>query len=137
VLVADSAIPNPQPSTLNAQPLTNSVEFTSYAPKHIVLQTKAGSPAVLLLNDKFNPDWKVSVDGRPGTLLRCNYLMRGVYLPAGPHTVEFRFETLYVSLAAVVMGLLLLGYVVLVREEETAPEPARAPPPGKHAPLAR
>ena len=120
VLVADPSVPQPPaPSSLNAQPSTNSVEFASYAPKRIVLRANAGSPAVLLLNDKYDPNWKVWVDGKPATLLRCNYLMRGVYLQPGAHTVEFRFEppvgTLYVSLAAVFVSLLLIGYLALGR----------------------
>jgi uncharacterized membrane protein YfhO len=89
------------------------VEFTSYAPKRIVLQAQANSPAVLLLNDRHDPNWRVSADGKPEKLLRCNYLMRGVFLQPGTHTVEFRFappvHALYVSLAAVMVGLLLLG----------------------------
>jgi hypothetical protein len=119
VLVADPSIPNPQPSTLNAQPSTNSVEFTSYAPRRIVLQAKTSVPSVLLLNDKYHPDWQVLVDGKTETLLRCNYLMRGVYLQPGSHTVEFRWEArvngLYISLAAVVGGMLLLGYLAVAR----------------------
>jgi hypothetical protein len=123
VLIANPSVPNPPaPSSLNAQPPTNSVEFTSYAPKGIVLQANAGSPAVLLLNDKYDPNWKVWVDGKPETLLRCNYLMRGVYVQPGPHTVEFRFEppvgTFYVSLAAVFISLLLIGYLALGRGKE-------------------
>ena len=120
VLVADQSVPNPRPRPSEAtagQASTNSVEFTSYAPKRIVLQAKADAPSVLLLNDKFHPDWKVLVDGKPELLLRCNYVMRGVYLPAGAHAVEFRFEppvnTLYVSLAAVAIGLALCGLLVL------------------------
>jgi hypothetical protein len=123
VLVANPSVPNPPAaSSLSAQPLTNSVEFTSYAPKQIVLRANAGSPAVLLLNDKYDPNWKVRVDGKPETLLRCNYLMRGVYVQPGPHTVEFSFEspvgTFYVSLAAVFVSLLLLGYLALERGKE-------------------
>ena len=123
VLVAESSVPKPQASSsLNS---TNSVEFTSYAPKRIVLQAKAGSPAVLLLNDRYDPNWKVRVDGKPEPLLRCNYLMRGVYVQPGTHTVEFRFEppvgTLYVSLAAVAMSLLLLGYLALGRSKDSSP----------------
>ena len=57
---------------------------------------------VLLLNDKYDPSWQVRVDGKPAELLRCNFLMRGVQLSAGPHTVEFLFKPdvgmLYVSL---------------------------------------
>jgi hypothetical protein len=118
---------NPEQTVLVADPLpalgvsgaTNqtaaTVEFVSYAPKRIALQASAAVPSVLLLNDKFNPDWKVLVDGKAEKLLRCNYLMRGVYLPAGAHAVEFRFEPnvggLYVSLAALLGGLSLLGYL--------------------------
>jgi hypothetical protein len=120
VLVADPSVPQPPaPSSLNAQPSTNSVEFASYAPKRIVLRANARSPAVLLLNDKHDPNWKVWVDGKPATLLRCNYVMRGVYVQSGPHTVEFRFQPpigpFYVSLAAVFVSLLLLGYLALGR----------------------
>jgi uncharacterized membrane protein YfhO len=72
---------------------------------------------VLLLNDKFHPDWTVSVDGKPERLLRCNYVMRGVQVPPGEHVIEFRFappiNTLYVSLAAVAVGLVLCGFLAL------------------------
>jgi hypothetical protein len=123
VLVANPAIPSPQ-STTNS----GTVEFSSYAPKRIVLQAKAGSPSVLLLNDRYDPNWKVSVDGKPETLLRCNYLMRGVYLQSGPHTVEFRFDppvgTFFVSVGAVIIGLLLLGYLALGREKDKTSAPA-------------
>jgi hypothetical protein len=84
-----------------------------YAPKDIMFDAKADAPSVLLLNDKFDPHWQVFVDGRPAELLRCNFIMRGVYLTQGPHTVEFKFrlphKPLYVSLAAIISGILLSG----------------------------
>ena len=65
-------------------------------------------PSVLLLNDRYDPNWTVRVDGKPVPLLRCNYIMRGVYLPAGPHTVEFQFQLplgpLKITLAAIACG---------------------------------
>ena len=125
VLVADP-MPAPGPASATNQD-AGTVEFTSYAPKRIVLQAKAAVPAVLLLNDRFDPNWELSVDGKPEKLLRCNYLMRGVYLQPGTHTVEFRFappvNTLYVSLAAVLVGLLLLGYLAAARQREMKPAP--------------
>ncbi|MCX6926263.1 MAG: hypothetical protein NT154_24110 [Verrucomicrobia bacterium] len=68
------------------------VEYVSYASKEIVLRTRAEFASVLLLNDRFDPQWRVTVDGKPATLLRCNYIMRGVRLAAGPHTVKFSFQ---------------------------------------------
>jgi len=104
---------------------SGSVEFKSYAPKHIVLATQAAAPSVLLLNDRYDANWRVSVDGQPAQLLRCNYLMRGVYLPAGPHTVDFHFslpsKPLYVTLTAIVIGILLSGLLVfLTRKPQTS-----------------
>jgi hypothetical protein len=97
---------------------SGTVEFKSYSPKRIVFDANATAPSVLLLNDKYDPNWRVTVDGQPAELLRCNYLMRGVGLPAGPHTVEFDFslpnKPLYVTLAAMATGVCLcavLGFL--------------------------
>ena len=88
------------------------VEIASYAPKDVAIQADATQPGVLLLNDHFDPNWKVFVDDRPAELLRCNFLFQGVYLAAGSHRVEFKFQPplkwLYVSLAAVATSLLVL-----------------------------
>ena len=71
---------------------------------------------MLLLNDKFDPNWHVFVDGKPASLLRCNFIMRGVYLTPGAHTVEFKFSLplglLYVSLSAIGVGILLCGFLL-------------------------
>jgi hypothetical protein len=92
------------------------VEITDYHPKYIKLNAVANLPAVLLLNERFAPTWSVSVDHKPAVMLRCNYIMRGVFLPPGPHTVEFRYHasltTLYVSLGGWAAGILVAGYLV-------------------------
>ncbi len=109
VIVASNA---PPPSASTSQD-AGKVEFTSYEPKHIVFKAEAKTDAVLLLNDKYDPNWRVTVDGQPAGLLRCNFLMRGVYLKAGTHTVDFRFvvsnKPLYFTIAASVLGIVLLG----------------------------
>lgn len=107
------------------------VTFENYAPKRIELKADAAAPAILLLNDRFDPDWRVFVDGRPATLLRCNYLMRGVYLPAGSHTVEFRFGLpslpLYVSLATLGAGILLAAFTFVTSRPRKIETPKETP----------
>jgi hypothetical protein len=86
-----------------------------YAPKDIIFDAKTTTPSVLLLNDKFDPHWRVLVDGKPEELLRCKFIMRGVYLTPGQHTVEFKFSLpngpFYITLTAIVVGLCLVGYL--------------------------
>jgi len=123
-VLVSSELPASPPTTTNAP--AGRVEFEHYEPKHIRLQTQSETPSVLLLNDRYHPDWKVLVDGKPETLLRCNYIMRGVHLPAGRHTVEFRFDpsarALCVSLAAVAIGLVLCGVLAFSNKRMNEPE---------------
>jgi hypothetical protein len=91
------------------------VQITDYHPKDIKLRADAKLPAVLLLNERFAPSWSVSVDQQPASLLRCNFIMRGVFLAPGEHTVEFRYHpslaTLYFSLCGWAAGCLVAGYL--------------------------
>jgi hypothetical protein len=131
-------VANVIPSSASASPTqsTGTVEIVQYEAKHVALKADTSAPSVLLLNDKWDPNWKVTVDGKPDQVLRCNYIMRGVYLQPGRHQVEFRFDpphwTLYVSLAAIVVGIGLCGILVFTPSGSPAagvetPKPAAAP----------
>ena len=119
-VLVSGQVPAPTARATNA--LAGTVTFESYDPKWIVLRAKAESPSVLLLNDKHHPEWKVLVDGQPAPLLRANYLMRGVHLPAGEHKVEFLFQprtpSLYVSFAGLALGVGVGLYLVVTRRKE-------------------
>ena len=91
-VLVNSPLPTSQETRGATDAGAGSVEFVSYASKEIVLRTKAESASVLLLNDRFDPQWRVTVDGQPATLVRCNYLMRGVQLAPGTHIVRFSFR---------------------------------------------
>ncbi|HLP78484.1 MAG TPA: hypothetical protein VK327_16390, partial [Candidatus Paceibacterota bacterium] len=103
-----------------------SARYVSYAPKDIVLKTESSTASILLLNDKYDPTWRVLVDGKPADLLRCNFIMRGVYLSAGNHDVEFIYKTdprpMYVTLTALGLAFVMIGYVTVSSRKETVGE---------------
>jgi hypothetical protein len=73
--------------------------------------------ALAVLADPWYPQWHVYVDGKEADLVRVNHAFRGVRVPAGSHTVEFRYEDAW-HWRGVVLSLLTLaglGAVVLVR----------------------
>lgn len=122
----------PAPVAAGTSESPGAVRFESYAPKQIVLAAKTTAPCLLLLNDKFDPHWKVWVDGKPAELLRCNFIVRGVFLgQAGEHRVEFKYQPpltgLYLSLASVVAALGLLGYLAIGRKSGTTPQASESP----------
>jgi len=124
-----SAPPAESPTTNLITVHPGTVEYKSYSPKEIVLSAQVTAPSVLLLNDMFESHWQVSVDNKPAELLRCNFIMRGVFLTPGAHTVEFQFSQpsslLYVTLAAIGVGIILCGYLIVSTRRN--PRPAVQP----------
>jgi hypothetical protein len=112
-------VSTPPPVTPSTNQNSGAVDFKSYEPTKIVFDANATTPSVLLLNDKFDPNWSVTVDGKPAELLRCNFIMRGVYVTPGDHTVEFNFtlpnKPFYVTLAAIITGIVLLGLLFFLQ----------------------
>jgi hypothetical protein len=107
-LVEGRAAPACHPPDPNAK-----VTLTRLRPDRVELRTRSARGAVLVLADAWYPGWRVRVDGRPAALLRADYLLRGVAVPAGEHHVEFVFRPasfyagLGVSLAALLLTLAL------------------------------
>jgi hypothetical protein len=126
VLVAKDTPLAQAPGNPDADPGT--VKISHYRSKDLILETDAKTPAVLLLNDRTGDFWNVWVDQKPGSVLRCNYIMRGVFVPTGHHIIEFRYrpplKQLFISLTAFGLGILLLGFVIVrhfTRKPETPP----------------
>ncbi len=82
----------------------------------VTVDVDASQPSVLVLADVYHDNWSVTVNGEPADLAEVNDVVRGVVVPAGGSTVEFRYESrartigALISLVAVVA--LLVGSVV-------------------------
>ncbi len=134
IVLVNDAIPEPAASATASAGGSTVIEH--YEPKRIVVKATVTEPSVLLVNDRYHADWQVYVNGQRRDLLRCNHIMRGVRLEPGEQSVEFKFEpavtALYVSLAALVVGLVLLSSLIVAapRKSQTpdADEPARNEP---------
>jgi len=132
VLVAKDTPVSAAPDHPGADPGT--VEISHYESRRLILQADAKTPAVLLLNDRTGDYWNVWIDQKPGTVLRCNYIMQGVFVPLGRHTIEFRYQPpqklLYTSLAAFALGIMLGGYVFVAHfiRRPQAPPPLAGQP---------
>jgi hypothetical protein len=71
------------------------VNVTHYTPHQIDLDLKAPQAGYVLINDQFDPDWRVTLNDRPVPMLRADYLLRAVAVPAGPSHVELLYSAHY------------------------------------------
>ncbi len=68
--------------------------ITSWRPGEVIIEVEAPNAGVLVLHDTYYPGWVAEVDGERVPILRAEVLFRGVEVPAGKHTVAFRFQPL-------------------------------------------
>jgi hypothetical protein len=83
--------------------------ITRYEDERVVVRARAPRPGLLVLGDTHFPGWEATVDGREAPIERVDYLFRGVRLPAGVHTVEFRYRPLSWRIGWIVSLVALLG----------------------------
>lgn len=69
-----------------------SARIVEYEPERVAIDALSRGPGVLVLSDLYYPGWKAEVDGKEVDIERVDYLLRGVPLADGRHTVEFRYE---------------------------------------------
>jgi hypothetical protein len=88
--------------------------IVSYRLNDVTIESDSPGPALLRLADQWFPGWVATVDGKPVEILRADYLLRAVPVPAGRHRVEFHYrprairQGLMVSLASLAAILALL-----------------------------
>ena len=92
---------------------TGRAELLSFTPDFQEYRVSAPAKGLLVFSEVHYPEgWQLTIDGEPADLLRVNYALRGMVVPAGEHTVEMAFELPSVQSARTVAslgsGLLLL-----------------------------
>jgi hypothetical protein len=107
-VVLEEAPPQGLPGAAPVRP----VAIVSYTPDRVELAPELSSPAVVVLADSYDPDWRVTIDGQPARLLRANARFRGVVVPAGAHRVVFSYQPPLVAYSALISVATLVGCMV-------------------------
>jgi hypothetical protein len=87
---------------------TGSVTILKRMAEKIILETKTSGPGFLVVSQQYYPGWKAYIDGGRVQTHHTDGVLTGLFVPAGHHTVELRFEPLSVKLGAALSGITLL-----------------------------
>ena len=86
-----------------------SARLVAYERERVVIRSRADRAGLVVLSDTHYPGWKAEVDGEEVPVERVDYLLRGVPVPAGAHTVVFRYAPLSWTIGWAVSLVALLG----------------------------
>ncbi len=85
----------------------------SYEPNRLVIETRAAHATVLVLSEINYPGWEATVDGAAARVHATNYLLRGVFVPAGEHRIEMRYRAPAARNGAIISALSLVALCAL------------------------
>ena len=117
VLFTNDQRVTPEPLKEMPPPSPSRATVTAWQPGRmtVTLDPAPPKPSYLVVAENWYPDWQVAVDGRPGQLLRGDYSLITVALPAGARTVDLTFRSrLYELGRAITLASLALLLVALL-----------------------
>jgi hypothetical protein len=69
------------------------IKLTSYKANELVYESNTNSDQFAVFSEMYYKDgWNAYIDGELSNHFRVNYVLRGMEVPAGKHTIEFKFE---------------------------------------------
>jgi hypothetical protein len=101
--LAERALPGP-PDPVDA-------EVIGYQRNRVALRVHAPAAGVVMLNDVYDPGWKVRVDGKPAPGFVVNWLVRGVVVEPGQHDIVWTYEPAHHGLLATLWSI---GFFILL-----------------------
>ncbi len=75
------------------QEVQHSVHSVLYTDNALAYEVSTAENGILALSEIWYPAWQVTIDGKPAELLRINYSLRGVAVPAGRHTISMEYRS--------------------------------------------
>ena len=99
----------------------SSVTLSAYGPRRLAFESNNAQDGFAVFSDIYYPTgWIAKIDGQEVPIIRTNYVLRGLAIPAGQHKIEFSYEPKNYAtgqslglIGSILLSLLLLAAVLL------------------------
>jgi hypothetical protein len=96
------------------------INLTSYKPNHLIYNSNSTTEGFAVFSEMYYANgWNAYIDGKLTPHYRVDYALRGLKVPAGKHTIDFKFEpkviqtgSTVVLSSTILLGLLIIGAFV-------------------------
>ena len=92
-----------------------SVNLASYKPNHLKYIANNNNDGLAVFSEMYYDNgWKATIDGKETEIFRVDYALRGLQIPAGNHTIEFKFEPQVIQTGGTITLISSIGMLLLM-----------------------
>lgn len=102
-----------------------------YSPRNLKFESNNSQPGLAVFSDIYYPlGWKALVDGKETPILRTDYVLRAIKIPAGKHKIEFTYDSAafekgekYALTGSILLSLIVLAalYFTFFKKDKESP----------------
>ena len=70
----------------------STIRLVGYNQKNLNYESESSVNGLAVFSEIYYPGWEASIDGQPTEVLRADYILRALEIPAGKHKIEFTFR---------------------------------------------
>ena len=104
----------------------SSIKLITYKSNYIKYSSQNEAEGLAVFSEIYYPKgWNVYIDGKINSHFRVDYVLRGMKIPAGKHTIEFKFEPQVVKtgstialISSILMLFLLIGGIYFINRKQ-------------------
>jgi hypothetical protein len=85
------------------------IQIIHRTPGSMSLNISAPADSLLMLSESYYPGWRATLDGQLVPIVRADYILRGVPVPAGEHHVEVFYQPVTLIWGAVLSAVTLIA----------------------------
>jgi len=99
--------------------------WTVHDPDHWTISVETPKPVLVALSENWYPHWTATIDGAPTPILRSDFALRAIAVPAGKHEIQMTYSSPWVvfgfkmagACALALLGWALVGWMLGRRKE--------------------
>jgi len=96
---------------------SDKVDIVEYNANKVTMTSKSQCDSILILSDLYDSDWDTYMDNDLVETLKVDYLLRGVYIPKGDHTIIFKYKpksfTLGLRISLITVSSIFLFFITI------------------------
>ena len=94
---------------------TATIQLDLHSPNHLKYTSNNSNEGLAVFSEMYYAKgWKATIDGKEAKILNVDYVLRGLQIPAGKHTIEFTFEPQVVKTGSTIALISSIGMLLLI-----------------------